>query len=324
MSHLLANPLVSIIVPCYNAEKYVAEAIQSALDQTYPNCEILVIDDGSTDGSLEVIKGFGAQIRWETGPNRGGCAARNRGFELSEGEWIQYLDADDLLDFSKIEIQMKSLTGRTDMIATCPYVSFFGSVPDSVEWDNRSPLIDSTAPLEWLLEKLTAGSCKATMQHCFLTPRAVIERAGPWKEDLRINQDGEFFARVFLTASEIIFTADTQVYYRRGIPKSVSRQRSEQHAKSAIEVCGIYESLLMERQDSQKVRAALRQSYLGFIHEYYPSYPKISMIAETAIQGLGFDSLGECGGPKFRFLCRAFGIKKALRLRSLLNRIVRK
>jgi glycosyltransferase involved in cell wall biosynthesis len=65
------NPLVSIIIPCYNAEEYVSEAIESALRQTYSNKEVIVIDDGSTDGSLDVIRSFGSRVRWETGPNSG-------------------------------------------------------------------------------------------------------------------------------------------------------------------------------------------------------------------------------------------------------------
>jgi len=99
-------PLVSIIIPCYNGERFVAEAIESALAQTYPHKEVIVIDDGSTDNSLEVIKSFGDKIRWETGPNRGGCAARNRGIELARGELIQFLDADDILHPQKLERQV--------------------------------------------------------------------------------------------------------------------------------------------------------------------------------------------------------------------------
>lgn len=91
------TPLVSIIIPCYNAEQWIAQAIRSALDQTWPNKEIIVIDDGSKDHSLDEIKAFGGKIRWESGPNRGGCAARNRGLEVAHGEWIQFLDADDVL-----------------------------------------------------------------------------------------------------------------------------------------------------------------------------------------------------------------------------------
>src|SRR5690606_2283060 len=118
-------PLVSIIIPCYNAEKYVAEAIQSALDQTYPNCEVIVIDDGSTDGSLEVIQSFGDKIRCETGPNKGGCAARNRGLELAKGEWIQFLDADDLISVEKIERQMEqAMRLRPEVLMSCQWKRF--------------------------------------------------------------------------------------------------------------------------------------------------------------------------------------------------------
>jgi len=79
-------PLVSIIIPCYNAENWVRQSIQSALDQTWSPVEVIVIDDGSTDKSLEVIKSFGSKIIWETGPNRGANHARNRGLELAKGE----------------------------------------------------------------------------------------------------------------------------------------------------------------------------------------------------------------------------------------------
>jgi glycosyltransferase involved in cell wall biosynthesis len=93
----MQDTLVSIIIPCYNAEQYIAEAIQSALGQSYQRREVIVIDDGSTDRSLEVIKSFSRHIIWETGPNRGGCAARNRGSELAQGSFLQFLDADDIL-----------------------------------------------------------------------------------------------------------------------------------------------------------------------------------------------------------------------------------
>ncbi len=97
------KPLVSIIIPCWNAERYVWEAIRSALVQTYPNIEVIVIDDGSTDGSLEVIRFFEDRIRWKTGPKYGGSSARNLGLAMARGELIQFLDADDLLFPEKLE-----------------------------------------------------------------------------------------------------------------------------------------------------------------------------------------------------------------------------
>ena len=79
------SPLVSILIPCFNAEHLVGQAIESALAQTWPHKEVIVVDDGSTDASLEVIRRFDRRIRWESGPNRGGNVARNRLLELSSG-----------------------------------------------------------------------------------------------------------------------------------------------------------------------------------------------------------------------------------------------
>ena len=115
------HPLVSVVIPCYNAERYVADAIRSALSQTYPRVEVIVVDDGSTDGSLKVIQSFGSAIRWETGPNRNSCGARNRGVELANGELIQFLDADDWLCPRKLEIQVAAAIEHAPAIVYCDY-----------------------------------------------------------------------------------------------------------------------------------------------------------------------------------------------------------
>jgi len=101
------RPLVSILIPCYNAERWVGRAIESAMAQTWSEKEIIVVDDGSTDRSLDVIRQFDGRIRWETGPNRGGNVARNRLLELARGEWLQYLDADDYLLPGKLVRQVE-------------------------------------------------------------------------------------------------------------------------------------------------------------------------------------------------------------------------
>src|SRR5260221_12220127 len=98
---------VSILIPCYNAERWIAQAIQSALDQTYANCEVIVADDGSFDRSLKIIRSFGERICCESGPNRGGNPTRNRLLELAHGDWVQYLDADDYLLPDKVARQVE-------------------------------------------------------------------------------------------------------------------------------------------------------------------------------------------------------------------------
>ena len=121
----MSQPLVSILIPCFNAEKYVGEAIDSALTQTYSNVEVVVIDDGSTDGSLEVIRSFGERIRWESGSNRGGCEARNRALALARGEFIQFLDADDILYPDKLACQLPELIEDRADFVFCVGDSFF-------------------------------------------------------------------------------------------------------------------------------------------------------------------------------------------------------
>lgn len=99
--------LVSIIIPCFNSAEWISEAIESALNQTWSSVEVVVIDDGSTDNSTEIIKKFGDSISWKTQPNGGGALARNRGIELATGEWVQFLDADDLLLPDAVEHKLK-------------------------------------------------------------------------------------------------------------------------------------------------------------------------------------------------------------------------
>src|SRR5262249_36255346 len=97
---------VSILIPCYNAARFVHEAVTSALDQDYPEKEIIVINDGSTDDSLSILRSFGDKIKLHSRENKGGNPNRNELLKLATGEWIQYLDADDYLSKGKISEQM--------------------------------------------------------------------------------------------------------------------------------------------------------------------------------------------------------------------------
>ena len=108
------QPLVSILIPCYNAERWIAQAIESALAQTWAAKEVIVVDDGSTDRSLEIIQSFGDRIRSEAGKHRGGNATRNRLLELARGQWVQYLDADDYLLPEKVAHQMEFRVAHPD------------------------------------------------------------------------------------------------------------------------------------------------------------------------------------------------------------------
>src|SRR5580704_7721487 len=106
---MIRRDSVSVVIPCFNAEATVADTIESALTQTWEDLEIIVIDDGSTDSSTNVLRSFGNRIRANFGPNRGASAARNTGTTLATGAYIQYLDADDLLAPEAIERRLAAL-----------------------------------------------------------------------------------------------------------------------------------------------------------------------------------------------------------------------
>ena len=110
--------VVSIIIPCFNGEAYVSEAIGSALAQTYADKEVIVIDDGSTDRTLDIVKSF-RQVQWISGPRRGGGAARNEGLRLARGQLVQFLDADDLLHPRKLEIQVPLVAKAPGAVSFC-------------------------------------------------------------------------------------------------------------------------------------------------------------------------------------------------------------
>ncbi len=99
------NPLISVIIPTYNTELYLEEALESIQNQDYPNIEIIVVDDGSTDNTAEILKKYDVQYYYQK--NNGVSSAMNSGFELAKGEYIASLDADDLWNSNKLSLQMK-------------------------------------------------------------------------------------------------------------------------------------------------------------------------------------------------------------------------
>jgi glycosyltransferase involved in cell wall biosynthesis len=190
---MMRNPLVSIIIPCYNAALYVREAIESALGQTYVQKEVIVIDDGSTDDSLKVIRSFGHTIRWETGPNRGGSAARNRGIELAKGEFIQFLDADDLLFSQKIERQMTFLRNYACDMVTCDHLETVQNIPGRLI--NCEPL--NRSKLRWIIESERLGI--SAPLHVSQSLRAV----GGFDEYLPASQEYDLHLRLILAGARV-------------------------------------------------------------------------------------------------------------------------
>lgn len=130
----LGAPLVSVVVPVHNGERYVADAIESVLAQAYRPLEIVVVDDGSTDHSAQVLARFGDQIRYSYQENRGTGAARNRGVDLARGRLLAFLDQDDLWTAGKLALQIETLADDPSAGGVFGMVAQFHSPELGDEW----------------------------------------------------------------------------------------------------------------------------------------------------------------------------------------------
>lgn len=203
------NKLVSVIIPCFNAERWLTEAIDSCLQQTYLRIEIIVIDDGSTDNCLEIIKSYENKIIWKTGPNKGGNYARNIGFALSRGEYIQYLDADDYLMPEKIERQVRCIE-ETGAGVVCGDWRYKVHLSDGTSFLEN---INVCGPKEDFLESLLADD-RWVPPVGLLYTRAAVDSCSGWDESLKVGQDRDFLISVVMSGVKVVYQSGCHSIYR--------------------------------------------------------------------------------------------------------------
>ena len=203
------NKLVSVIIPCYNKSEWIKEAIDSCLNQTYPNIEIIVIDDGSTDNSLEIIKSYGDKVIWENGRNQGANHARNRGFALSSGEYIQYLDADDYLLPEKIAKQVCCLE-KTDANLVYGNVICKYYAADEI---SSSEELQTCGSHDDILEFLLSFEYFLQTASPLIERQAIVNSEG-WDENLQAAQDIDFFLTLAIDEVKFIYQPDCNTVYR--------------------------------------------------------------------------------------------------------------
>jgi glycosyltransferase involved in cell wall biosynthesis len=313
---LKTSPLVSILIPCYNAELYIAAAVQSALDQTWPNKEIIVVDDGSTDESGKLAEKFSRRgVRVLHQENTGQCAAANRAYRESSGEYIKFFDADDLLEPRTIELQMDRLAGNQKSIASAEWGRFYNDDLSTFCSNPQSVWRDMNA-LDWLIESWMDAQ---PMMQCalWLIPRSVLEHSGLWDERLSLINDFEFFARVLCHCEEVRFTPGARLYYRSGIKGSLSGRKSRIAVESAY--CSLMTGtshLLSKRQD-RMAKLACANVLQDFIYTYYPEHPDLRSQVQTRVRELGGSNLPPSGPPRFKQLSKVMGWKLARRLQRL-------
>jgi glycosyltransferase involved in cell wall biosynthesis len=250
--------LVSIIVPCYNAERFLIETLESAFAQSYPCTEIIAIDDGSTDRTAEIIRSYGSRLRGGFGPNRGASAARNQGTALARGEFIQYLDADDLLPPEAIERRVNVLQATGADVAYSDWQKLVESSEGIFEAGERvARRIEDVDPSR-VIAALNFWAPPAALTY----RRTIVEKVGGWKEWLPIIQDARFLQDVSLAGARFAYAPGVGAIYRDHGRNSLSR-RSETAFISDVfrNACDLQTTFEVRGKMSSDERRALARIY---------------------------------------------------------------
>ncbi|MBD2385330.1 glycosyltransferase family 2 protein [Cylindrospermum sp. FACHB-282] len=224
-------PLVSVIIPCYNAAKFLSATLESVFNQNLKDYEIILIDDGSTDNTATLIRSLGSKVRAEFTSNQGASAARNRGTKLAQGQFIQYLDADDLLRVDALEKRVNALVKTGADVAYSDWQkleegednNFYPGevVVRQIEDINPNPEIalftDFWAPPA------------ALVYH-----RRIVEAIGSWNESLPIIQDARFFLDAALVGGKFVYVPGVQADYR---VQKTNNSLSRRHPANFVQDC---------------------------------------------------------------------------------------
>ena len=311
--------LVSILIPCFNAERWIWQAVESAVAQTWPEKDVIVVDDGSTDRSLEIVKSFGDRIRWETGPNRGSNVARNRLLQLARGEWLQYLDADDYLLPEKIAQQM-------EFIATNPAADVvFGpsTIEHGADDGGRRELLPIPKPHDlWIL----LARWYLPQTGAALWRKQAIVDVGGWKSDQPCCQEHELYLRMLMAGKRFAYCEHNGAIYRhwgetslwRGNVPEVHRRRLEIEQRAEDFLRSI-NALTPERHDAINM-ARFETARIAW--QYNPSF------ADTVVQKIRADDPsfipeGVAAPPGYRLAMRLLGFTNAERLADWRRKLFR-
>lgn len=230
---------ISVITPCYNGARYLGETIESALAQTQPPLEVIVVDDGSTDDSAAIAESFGPPVRVIRQSNQGESVARNRGIAEARGTHLLFLDADDLLHTEALQVLSSALGAEADAVARMGCAVFHDD-PDR-PYQTRQATADAFFP------DIIRGNLGPP--HTWLVPTAIAKRVGGFRSDLQIYEDWEFWCRVGLTGAQIKNVDLIGASYRRHPNSQLADARTELTALGHVRVLEALTAGLLPRDD---------------------------------------------------------------------------
>lgn len=257
------SPLVSIIIPNYNREELLKETLESVIDQTYKNWEAIVIDDDSTDHSIEVLQEYAQKddrIRYyrRTSSTKGACACRNEGFKRSKGEFIIFLDSDDLLSPLCLEKRIKAAKGF-------PEYDFW--VFSTLEFEKKpgdSNILINVFTTEDPLNRFLKIDVIWLATGPFWK-REIIDKVGGWDENLKSGQDWDLSIRVIASGFRFLYFNDIDNYWRIDSPNKITNNNSSnEHLQLKLYLFSkLFEFLKMKNQLSAERKRLIRALYIS-------------------------------------------------------------
>lgn len=312
------TPKVSILIPVYNSESYVEETLSSILNQSYNNIEIILVDDGSTDDSYSIIKKYESDnVKIFKQENSGACKARNYAFELSSGDFIQYLDADDLLseDFVLNKVNYFLKYGK-NIIVTSVIKRFYNSIYNS---NKISTKINKNYQEGKSLIIDMAKYQQPSQVSSWMISRDLQLKSGKWNEELLRNQDGEMFIRLLLNCDGVYCSLNSTSFYRI-VTNSISSDFSKDKINSLFTSYDSYRLNILNHFDTSEAKLAIQRFYLSIllIHNKFDK----ELYYKTNDRIKDFNIRPSFGGV---FLIRVFsclfGIKFSLHLIYLIKKL---
>lgn len=280
----MAKPKVSVIIPFQNARGTILECVQSVSMQTLESIEILLCDDRSTDNTKQYLlsKHADHRIKWLNTEGVGACAARNTGIRHCSGDYVQFLDADDLMAKNKLELQVhqiESCTNPDHSVSFSALVQFRnGSSPESGErWHEEFKRFDK--PMQLLCKLLLSDQYIQTGQ--WLISRGLAQQTGPWDESLAADQDGEYFARILQKAHIVLSCPTAVVFYRKAIAGQISSRKNASHFDSRLRAFEKKLQLLEESNEREKLQEIVTKQCQSLATS---SYPRSINTSRQAIQ----------------------------------------
>lgn len=317
----MMKPVISVIMPVYNAEAYVATAIQSILKQTFESFELIIINDGSEDESEKIISSFkDKRIVYVYQSNQGQVAASNHGIKLAKGEYIKFVDADDLINREHLELQYKAMNNEENLLVSCEWAYFYKD-PTLAIFQEEYTHQDYDNALNWFYDSHhhDRGMLGAPL---WLIPKKLLDKAGHWHPELSLNNDFDFSTRLLAVSKGVRFAKGAQLYYRKGVENALTLSSNKKACKSALLTTVLGMNTILQVENSERMRRLFADRFQSWIFQFYPQHRAILSKMQQHVLDLGGSKLVPQGGQLFLFSIKIFPWKLVKWLQFIMHRTI--